>query len=852
MGPICGSLRRESGLPFGPEPKPPTPGLTMSRNANPTLEGLDPEVLEAAREVAHRAGVPVESWIASVVEGATESVPAKAAAGTKATPRKRARSTVPPNQHLAARVPATRERAAPKPAVAPTPASATSDEAVADAVGTSIAEMMRRLDALDRTIAEQRQASSQAAAEAIGALEKRVSELGEEIGRPRALGRRGQPLLSEVRSAVEEVRKRQRELDASAAPAPAPVPGAPSPAISALREETGKLRDSIGTLATGRDVGALEQAMRALASDIQRAREPADLAAISAPIELMRVQVGRLADEVAENVHARLSSEVERLADKVDRLATGAPANFAERDALDGLFTELDEIRRLLGGLAGPERIQGLTHGLQAISDQIAQLQVRAADAGVAELKPLLEEIRSGMDRPGETELLHRIEALAERMGEQQASNPVGEIVGRLDHLGEALRRSQAPQQGQLSSIHGMLHDLAEKIDRLESGGNANLDALESQVVALAQRLDSRGGDPALSTIERTMGDLIAQVSALRDGGAVEAALERAARKAVAEALQSGHEGAGSEALRADLADLRARQNAADARLFATMDNVNTALERLLARLGSDTPAAPQPSAPKPAPRASAADEGAAKAKRPERPRIPTEIGHLGDELLEPGAARPQPGRNAAAASAGAPSGGDIKTSFIAAARRAAQAAQADIAAEVGAPGRNREAGAGKTPGRADAASPAMPAGDNGRTAAFRAEISKRRRPLLLGLAAIVLVLGALQAWTVTMGEPEAPAQTPVAASAPPEGPAATAATAPAQNAPDRPANPDPTTTQSIAPAEDRAAKPVASEAKPEAGDPAPSNKGRSAVPRVTTVAALAPDLAGIPPASPG
>ncbi len=45
--------------------------------------------------------------------------------------------------------------------------------------------------------------------------------------------------------------------------------------------------------------------MRALVTDMQRAREPGDFAAIAAPIELMRVQVERLAEDVADNVHAR-------------------------------------------------------------------------------------------------------------------------------------------------------------------------------------------------------------------------------------------------------------------------------------------------------------------------------------------------------------------------------------------------------------------------------------------------------------------------------------------------------------------------------------------------------------------
>ncbi|EHP90861.1 Sel1 domain protein repeat-containing protein, partial [Methylorubrum extorquens DSM 13060] len=38
----------------------------MKQTAPISLDSFDPEVLAAAREVARRAGVPLESWIASV------------------------------------------------------------------------------------------------------------------------------------------------------------------------------------------------------------------------------------------------------------------------------------------------------------------------------------------------------------------------------------------------------------------------------------------------------------------------------------------------------------------------------------------------------------------------------------------------------------------------------------------------------------------------------------------------------------------------------------------------------------------------------------------------------------------
>src|ERR1700712_251705 len=71
----CGRQSRRAG-----RRKPPTPGLMMRRTATPSFESFDPDVLEAARDVARRAGVPLETWIASVVPPETKPGTRKPAA----------------------------------------------------------------------------------------------------------------------------------------------------------------------------------------------------------------------------------------------------------------------------------------------------------------------------------------------------------------------------------------------------------------------------------------------------------------------------------------------------------------------------------------------------------------------------------------------------------------------------------------------------------------------------------------------------------------------------------------------------------------------------------------------------
>lgn len=808
----------------------------MRRTATLSLEGFDPDVIEAAREVAERAGVPLEAWIASVV--GPETAPVRAPA-----PRQKSRPVSKTPAQKAA------PRSAPDPALPTAPASTGPEPA-----GASITAMMRRLDALDRSLNEDRDALRAEAARAAEArtaslgqnsiqvgqvterlaeIERRMGDLNSQFSGPRPLGRRGRPLVAEMREAVEEVRRRQRELDASG---PAAEANGPSPAIAELQAETSRLRESLGGLATGRDVSALEQAMRSLSTDVQRAREPAEFAA---PIETMRRQVEHLAEEFADNVHARLVGEVERLANQANGTLGDALASHADQNALDGVHHELDEIRQMIAGLAGPERIQSLAQSLQAISSQIAKLQVGAGSAGIAELKPLLEEIRNGIASPGDTRVL----------------------LGRIEALAETMQRPAAPGDD-LASMHALLRGVAEKVERVGSGAG-NLDALENQVVTLARRLETGTASPSVAGLERTMSELLTQIVSLRDETSVEAAVERATRKAIADTIgAAGHvPGLGKiDAFRADLDDLRARQVSADRRMQATLDGLNTVLSRLVDRLGVPDAAGLRASGPESAPSLSeqlltSTTVGTSKsetmpvsaprsraARRPEPAH--DAFGH-GDELLEPGAGRPAPvplqaPRSTPAEKAETASTGDIKTNFIAAARRAAQAAQADIAAEAPA-----------APDRRDSVRPRLspPAPvTQGLVGRLLGGIEKRRRPLLLGLAAVVLVLGALQAYEMNFGAREAgqPA-TPVAAAKPTVNETPVAEAREAVLSATAPAPAGPQTTQSIADAASANTKLPTPPRTQESASPMPVAPIQVAIPHVATMASLSRDLSTVP-----
>ncbi|HYF55935.1 MAG TPA: tetratricopeptide repeat protein, partial [Salinarimonas sp.] len=283
---------------------------------------------------------------------------------------------------------------------------------------------------------------------------------------------------------------------------------------------------------------------------------------------------------------------------------------------------------------------------------------------------------------------------------------------------------------------------------------------------------------------------------------------EQAARTAVASTLGSIPSGTPDlSGFKRDIDDLKALHGATDRRNRDTLEAVHTTLEKLVERLSSLETETGRPrtraagGARAGAETGSLAQEAVAKidaaAKAQAAPAFalaegdrPLPPAASGDEvLLEPGL-RPIP-----SAATGAQAASEMKAALIAQARRAAQAAAVETAAAT--------KGRAKGIDMAALAAAASGTGASGMAARVRQAIDKRRRPILLGLAAIVLAIGTLQVVsgfvggskrpTVTAAAPariEAPAVAPAPAPAAREVPArdVLAAPAPAEASPPAPA----------------------------------------------------------------
>ncbi len=397
-------------------------------------------------------------------------------------------------------------------------------------------------------------------------------------------------------------------------------------------------------------------------------------------------------------------------------------------DAVGALRAELTTIYRTLADVAPRSALVSLEAEMRALSDRIGASRYAGVDAstaaglerGIDDIREALKTLRPAESLGGVQELVKtlalKIDGLASGGGDETALRHIELAISKLRDVaavaasGEALaalsaevagisakveRLLAARQDDGLGALSGRIEALMKRLEQRESAPGWHSDDLEAQIARLIEKIDASGARlQHLDAIERTLETLTVQIGEVRVS-AVEAA-ERAARAVVREMGSGGSSSAETFALRRDLSELRIVQSASDNQTQAALEAVHRTLEKLVERIATleselrDDSGALAPTSSRSVAGGStavSAPKSPARATREPRPIDPT---LPADTPLEPGSVSPR-GRVSAAERIGAseaapqvqlngmPEAGN-RTNFIAAARRAAQAAQAESA----------------------------------------------------------------------------------------------------------------------------------------------------------------------------
>ncbi|MBZ9935955.1 hypothetical protein LB518_06600 [Mesorhizobium sp. BR1-1-16] len=701
---------------------------------------------------------------------------------------------------------------------------------------------------------------------------------------PRAETSRAEPPRVEpptvFRSAIAEIAARQQAIDSEAGRL-APVDSiAIEDAITALRNDIATLGRRIGTEARRseemdkalradfaarletmpREGAGLFDELRQHLADIRQAIDASARETTLASIESGYGHVIERLDDIVRRVPER--GRVEQLADEVGRLGglidRAQPFRSMEGELEDirngiaslaaarvdtGAERQITELRQTIERLASIPRdkvdLAPIERELAAIRREVdgfakgtdPVLMIRL-EQQVAAIHGMLEAVASRGGIGGEaalSRLEERIDALSGRFDaivELPSLHPGadtsvaaiaaidslrGEISGLRDHIVER-------EPVRFDAIDQQMHALMERLDAAtRRDDNQTLAQLEAQVASLAEKFSGVApGADALTKVEENLDRMQSLLGDTRRE-TIEAARD-AARSTLSEfagQLPSYPDEALIRALREDLRNLQTAALHSDRQNHDTLEAVHDTLAKVVERI-TQLEADERGLQLDPAPRR--------YAELPEDHRP-----------LAPGSGKPDltlrseffPAEDPREDAAARP--GDRKADFIAAARRAAQAAQAETA-RAGKAERKAALAALEEGARDEAEARPGPLARIGQV--FRS----RRRPIMLAIAAVVLALGAVQ-YGPSIGErvatltdegsldlmptasvPAKPAR-PAAASVPAAAPAATAAApAPATDSSALAAKPD-----LVAPAADAALafEPASAMASPMSAMPA-------------------------------
>ncbi|MFZ3180796.1 MAG: peptidoglycan-binding protein [Methylocystis silviterrae] len=485
-----------------------------------------------------------------------------------------------------------------------------------------------------------------------------------------------------------------------------------------------------------------------------------------APLEALITTLAKKIDTALEgDSHASALEEIGRRFDRFEsRVVDSAPteslarieAMLAEQNAerqFADLAQRIDALRQTIAARlenpsgAGDSKnfvdLENLVRGLDrkvdaAFAADARDLDLQAVERQLAQLSFKIDRLDDPFSAP--------------RFGEQNAR--LDEIVERLDRMHAAFAQQVEDgarvekREGELAALVGSLADrIKRSVDPMADGGA--LKSLEIQIGALAQRLERiDAGSGAFIGFESKITDLFARLEDTRSATtqAAEAAVRRAATEVLRDAA-GAQPAAVRVAVQRELNDILKTQDASGQRTNETLTAVHQMLERVVNRLGvfddeltenrgvvrrstdaelglelcgDDTRERAG------APAAANAQDAVSEALAPVDPmEFLLPVGDGFAERREPFIAPPGPETDQAAHRS------SIQSDFIAAARRAAQTPSAEADAQ-----------------SAEAARHAGQAQEKPQAAAvvnFSALIQDRKRPLLLGLAAVMLLIGAYQ-----------------------------------------------------------------------------------------------------------
>jgi localization factor PodJL len=333
-------------------------------------------------------------------------------------------------------------------------------------------------------------------------LDRAIAEIA---ARQRALN--NQPALNQQTSAGPA-----RSMPQAPMPTPAPPP-MPSPALAPVPTQ---------------DLSGLEDQLRKITNQIETLHRPGVEEAINA----LRAELGDIARALTDAMPRQAIDTIERqIQGLTQRIAEGRQAgnNLAGVDgnALSGVEHGLAEVRDALRGLTPAENLVGFNDAVAGLAHKIDLIVAQKDPETLAQLEHAITTLRDMAAHVASTDavgsLATQVHMLGEKVDHMAATAPGSAALNNLEQRISALSDALAERSQSGATVPPMLEalvqSLSDKIEMIQQSRGDNVAAghLEDQIVALVQRLDasdSRLGH--LEAIERGLADLLVHIEEIR------------------------------------------------------------------------------------------------------------------------------------------------------------------------------------------------------------------------------------------------------------------------------------------------------------------------------------------------